>query len=129
MGVLIEQGWEIGSGWVFTGPGSSAPVIDYLVVAGGGAGGGGGNDATGGGGGAGGYRTDTGFTVTLGVNYTVTVGAGGAGVVNTVGSNGSPRPGDSRRQSTRRLRPWSADISRRQGRARRSGPVARGPEP
>jgi hypothetical protein len=47
--------------------------VEYLVVAGGGGGGG-----YGGGGGAGGYRTASGFSVTAGDTYTVTVGAGGA---------------------------------------------------
>jgi hypothetical protein len=63
------------------------PTLEYLVVAGGGAGGAG----FGGGGGAGGYRSsvigeasgggasaETPFSFTLGTNYTVTVGAGGA---------------------------------------------------
>jgi hypothetical protein len=48
--------------------------VEYLVV---GAGGGGGCNG-GGGGGAGAYRTATGFSVTAGTTYTVTVGAGGA---------------------------------------------------
>jgi len=52
--------------------------VDYLVVAGGGGGG-----AAGGGGGAGGYKTDTGVTVSA-TSYVVTVGAGG------VGSEGFP---------------------------------------
>lgn len=56
---------------------------DYLVVAGGGGGGG----FTGGGGGAGGYRTATGFSVTAGNLYTVTVGGGGVG--GTGSSNGN----------------------------------------
>ena len=49
--------------------------VEYLVVAGGGSGGG----YTGGGGGAGGFRTGTGFAVTAGNTYTITVGAGGSG--------------------------------------------------
>jgi hypothetical protein len=49
--------------------------VEYLVVAGGG----GGGARFGGGGGAGGYRTGTGFSVTAGTTYTVTVGAGGIG--------------------------------------------------
>jgi hypothetical protein len=59
--------------------------VEYLVIAGGGGGGGYG------GGGAGGYRTATGFSLTIGTSYTVTVGAGGAGssAGNTKGSNGS----------------------------------------
>lgn len=51
-------------------------TVDYLVVAGGGSGG---SQYYGGGGGAGGYRTATSQSLTA-QNYTVTVGAGGAGV-------------------------------------------------
>ena len=58
------------SGGTFT-PSSSFDV-EVLVVAGGGGG------AVGGGGGAGGYRTDTSHSVTA-QDYTITVGAGGAG--------------------------------------------------
>lgn len=57
---------------------------DYLVVAGGGAGGGSG----GAGGGAGGFRTATAQSVTA-ATYQVLVGAGGSGVVNAKGTNGS----------------------------------------
>tara|TARA_B100000029_G_scaffold129504_2_gene122994 strand:- start:3116 stop:4573 length:1458 start_codon:yes stop_codon:yes gene_type:complete len=67
----------------------SLGTLEYLVIAGGGSGGGG-ND-TGGGGGAGGYRTATNFAVTA-QNYTVTIGAGGAGSTtssNFRGNNGS----------------------------------------
>lgn len=57
--------------------------VEYLVVAGGGGG-------SRGGGGAGGYRTATGFSLTPGTSYTITVGAGGAaGNVSTQGVNGS----------------------------------------
>jgi hypothetical protein len=62
--------------------------VDYLVVAGGASGGG---NYQGAGGGAGGYRTTIGgtaLTVATGVNYTVTVGAGGASV-NTTGVPGN----------------------------------------
>jgi hypothetical protein len=64
-------------------------TVEYLVVAGGG--GGGTNGAGGGGGGgAGGYRFGSGFSVTPGTAYTVTVGAGGAGgATNAFGANGS----------------------------------------
>ena len=61
----------------FTSPGTfqvtsgSRSNLEYLVVAGGGG-------AGGGGGGAGGYRTGTGFSVSVG-SYPVTVGAGGNG--------------------------------------------------
>jgi hypothetical protein len=55
--------------------------ITYLIIAGGGGGGFGG-------GGAGGFRTDSGFTLTPGTSYTVTVGAGGnGGASSTSGSN------------------------------------------
>ena len=60
-------------------------AVEYLVVAGGG---GGGYNAAGGGG-AGGFRTATGFSVTTGTPYTVTVGAGGA----TQPNNASGNPG------------------------------------
>jgi len=80
---------------------SVAPTsVDYLVVAGGGSGGNG--DTTGiggGGGGAGGLRTSAGpsgggasaesqLSVSSGVNYTVTVGAGGASPTVTAESGG-----------------------------------------
>ena len=72
--------------------------VDFLVVAGGGAGGGSWRAA---GGGAGGYRTSAGtsgggasaespLSVFTNTNYTVTVGAGGSGVTNLTGDNGSP---------------------------------------
>ena len=80
-------------------------TCDYLVIAGGG-GGAGGQDRAPGGGGAGGYRTSAGtsgggasaesaLTLSNGINYAVTVGAGGAGatvpgsVGSTSGSNGN----------------------------------------
>jgi hypothetical protein len=59
-------------------------TCDYLVVAGGG--GGGTNNS--GGGGAGGFRTNTGLSVTA-QSYTITVGAGGAGAPTATGDNGS----------------------------------------
>jgi hypothetical protein len=49
--------------------------VEYLVVAGGG----GGGSNVGGGGGAGGYRAGTGFSVSAGTTYSITVGAGGTG--------------------------------------------------
>jgi len=79
---------------VFTGPGSfvvssagnpfGSSTVEYLVVAGGG----GGSAIRAGGGGAGGYRqnypspTTAGLPVTA-TTYPITVGAGGAGLVNT----------------------------------------------
>lgn len=67
----LFEGYD-GTNWV----GLSAPplLVDYLVVAGGGGGGGYG------GGGAGGFRTGDDLNLASNVNYTVTVGAGGAGV-------------------------------------------------
>ena len=65
---------------------SGVTEVEYLVVAGGGGGGGDG----GGGGGAGGFRTGTGFSVTAGTDYTITVGAGGTGTTTAdpmAGSN------------------------------------------
>jgi len=75
----------------------SGNTIQYLVIGGGGGGGynGFGGNTSGGGGGAGGYRTnrtgdasgggasaEAAFNITLGTNYSVTVGAGGAAVTN-----------------------------------------------
>jgi hypothetical protein len=59
--------------------GSSTYSIEYLTVAGGG---GGGTTDSSGGGGAGGYRTATGFSLTVGTSYTITIGAGGAAANN-----------------------------------------------
>lgn len=55
-------------------------TIDYLVVAGGGGGGGGGNYS--GGGGGGGFLTSTGYSLSIGSSYSITVGAGGPGIVS-----------------------------------------------
>jgi len=55
-------------------------TVDYLVVGGGG----GGGDTRGGGGGAGGMLSGTGFSVTAGTEYTITVGAGGAGSAQSI---------------------------------------------
>jgi hypothetical protein len=75
-----------------------ATELEYLVVAGGGAAGYG--QYAQGGGGAGGYRTATGYSVTPGTTYTVTVGAGGASdvsgsnsVFDTITSTGGGRGG------------------------------------
>jgi hypothetical protein len=73
-------------------------TVDYLVIGGGGGGGGGNYSTASGGGGAGGFLTGSGFPVTSGQPYTVTVGAGGVGGVSppltpapgsTTGANGS----------------------------------------
>ena len=58
--------------------------VDYLVVGGGGSGGSG---SGGGGGGAGAYRTGT-LSVTPAAELTVTVGAGGAAVSDSIGNDG-----------------------------------------
>jgi hypothetical protein len=60
---------------------------DYLVVAGGGSGG----SSNAGGGGAGGYLTSTGYSVSSGTSYTVTVGAGAAAATypGNKGTNGN----------------------------------------
>lgn len=72
----------------FTFSGTFTPTqslsCDYLVVAGGG--GGGGNQA--GGGGGGGFKNGSSFSVTA-QNYSITVGAGGAGTNNGTGTTGS----------------------------------------
>jgi len=96
----LEQ-WEGGSLYFtsassaifFRGGGADVSVfgVEYLVIGGGG-GGASSYQRPGGGGGAGGYRnsyasessggggsTETPFAITVGTNYTVTVGAGGAG--------------------------------------------------
>ena len=64
-------------------------TLEYLVVAGGGSGGQG-NQGAGGGGGAGGMLTGT-KPIVLATDYTITVGAGGAGRLGTpyYGANGS----------------------------------------
>ena len=54
---------------------TAPPTVDYLVVGGGG---GGGFGAGGGGGGGGGLRTASGYAISAGSAYTVTVGDGGA---------------------------------------------------
>jgi hypothetical protein len=78
-----ESQYEVynGSDWKYFAQANYPYSVSYLVVAGGGGGGFGG-------GGAGGFRTDSGFTLTPGTSYTVTVGAGGnGGASSTSGSN------------------------------------------
>jgi hypothetical protein len=70
------------------------PLIDYLVVAGGGGGGMTPPQGYGSGGGAGGFLTDSGIIASLGITYTITVGAGGTratygGTIPTIGGNSS----------------------------------------
>ena len=88
------------SSGVFT-PSAAITNADFLVVAGGGGGGGGySTNAKGGGGGAGGLRTSAGTSgggasaqskvnFSSGVNYTVTVGAGGSGGQGSSGGGSS----------------------------------------
>jgi hypothetical protein len=79
------QGWIVHSGMTgsaFVPPGPPT-TVEYLVVGGGG--GGGTGHEGGGGGGAGGYRTSASFSISTGIAYTVTVGAGAA--INASGSN------------------------------------------
>jgi hypothetical protein len=66
--------------------------VEYLVIGGGGGGGSGNTSSYGGGGGAGGYRTNytgTGFPVSSGNTYTVTVGNRGL-FVSSDNTNGTP---------------------------------------
>ena len=86
-----------GTYWIhtFNSTGTFTPftglTCDYLVVAGGGSGSSGGDAGYyGGGGGAGGFRTNTGLSVTA-QSYTVTVGAGGAAqtTASSLGNKGS----------------------------------------
>lgn len=65
----------LGAGSFKTGP-SFSETVEYFVLGGGGGGGAGGNDEGSGGGGAGGVSTGT-LPLGAGVNYAVTVGAGG----------------------------------------------------
>ncbi len=96
-------------GWLVTDDGLQSTLAgltysaDFLVIAGGGGGGGDPSGHQGGGGGAGGYRnsyasetsggggsSETSLTLTVGTVYTVTIGAGGAGLnsPNNVSDNG-----------------------------------------
>ena len=66
--------------------GPTSISVDYLVVGGGG---GAGYYAGGGGGGGGGYRAATGYTASLNLPYTVTVGAGGNGTSGLFDNQGN----------------------------------------
>jgi hypothetical protein len=70
--------------------------VEVLMVAGGGGGGSAADSfwEAGGGGGAGGLIHNTGFPVTDGTNYTVTIGAGGAGGLNQTNTAPSNRSGN-----------------------------------
>ncbi len=89
--------FSIGSGYTqFTSTGSNtwtcpAGVTSIDVLAVGGGGGGGRNSLQGGGGGAGGLVYAENYSVTPGVEYDITIGAGGAGTTGTAtnGANGS----------------------------------------
>ena len=87
-------------GWTADNIATTALVINFLVVAGGGGAGRGGSygEYYGGGGGGGGFRSSTDgrgggqssdavIIATSGTNYTVTVGAGGAGVTSAIPGN------------------------------------------
>ena len=81
----------------FTSSGTFTPSfsgeVEVLVVAGGGAGGAGGSNVSGAGGGAGGLMYKSSIPVTSGTNYTIVVGAGGAGTTpssDAVGDPGTP---------------------------------------
>jgi hypothetical protein len=87
-----ESKYEVytSTGWAFLGTTVYPYNIEYLVVAGGGGGAGGSSSNVSGAGGAGGYKTASGFTLTSGTTYTVTVGGGGnGGASNASGTNGS----------------------------------------
>lgn len=98
---VVEGYTRIGGAWKqFFSSGPTPITVNYLVIAGGGGGGSSYNSGSGGGG-AGGYRTtvgtsgggasaETSLSLIQGVNYTVTVGAGG---------NGTPAPGPTGAQS------------------------------
>jgi hypothetical protein len=81
---IRPEGYEYPVG--LTGQTGGPTSVDYLVVAGGGGGGG-----LGGGGGAGGFRTATGFSISKGTPYSITVGGGGPGSPSSPanGINGS----------------------------------------
>ncbi len=69
---------------------TKTPTVEYLVVGGGGGGGYTNNSrGGGGGGGAGGLRSASGYAVTPGTTYTVTVGAGAAGATTLTAVSGS----------------------------------------
>jgi len=78
----------------FTGSATFSPSftgeVEVLVVAGGGAGGAGGSNVSGAGGGAGGLMYNSSIPVTSGTNYTIVVGAGGAGTTPTSDAVGDP---------------------------------------
>ena len=77
IGSTVTQSFTASGYW--TAP-AGVTQVDYLVVAAGGGGGQGvSGSANGGGGGAGGFRTGSGYPVTAGNTYTITIGAGGNG--------------------------------------------------
>ena len=85
---LRPQGYRfpVGVNGNITTPGVAAiSVVDYLVVAGGG----GGGSRFGGGGGAGGFKTASGFPVSVATPYAVTVGGSGTAGAGTGGAGTS----------------------------------------
>ena len=92
MPLLSTRGAGSAKGFGLTSGGKPPVDVDFLVVAGGA----GGGTQQGGGGGAGGYRTGTASKLTLGTNYTVTVGGGGTGSNFTEGitAPSTPTKGD-----------------------------------
>ena len=85
--VTVIQSFTATGDWVCP---TGVTEVECLVVAGGGGGGGGGGDVVGGsGGGAGGYVYSSSTVVTAGTNYTITVGAGGAGARSRVPPSGA----------------------------------------
>jgi hypothetical protein len=74
VGTTVTHIYKGSGSWVAP---EGVTAVDYLVVAGGGSVVAVVVYAHGGGGGAGGYRTASGFSVTAGTTYTITVGAGG----------------------------------------------------
>jgi hypothetical protein len=67
---------------------STSYTVDYLIVGGGGAGGSSSVNSSCGGGGAGGYITGAGQVVSPGSSYSIVVGSGGTGVLNSQGGSG-----------------------------------------
>ena len=83
-----SQGWQAVSGSKFTPIPPSGVNIEYLVVAGGGG-------AAKGGGGAGGYLSSSLSSITSGSTITVTVGAGGTGIVSDTSAGNTANQGGS----------------------------------
>ena len=82
-GYLVRpNGYVYPAGLNNSGDSNDGPIsVDYLVVAGGA----GASGGSAGGGGAGGLLTASGYTITKGTSYTVTVGAGSPGTAAPAG--------------------------------------------